>query len=607
MISSTMWAWTATLARDAIPVGPVDFGAMVVTPEGLHQELDPHRLHVLPPDADPGDEPGPGAPGQPFAMGWIDVPVEGGTEGGGVIEVTGWVVPSTAVDRVEVSLDGAAPQRARPYCFCRHDIAEHFDDPTAVLSGFWHVFDVDGYEPGRRCTIEVAAVGPCGRVVIGSREVQIGPLSPRPSDEDATWTAALAGRARLAASSSVPDEGLNLLVVTHHLGLGGAQLWLQEILRAVLCERDVAATVITPHDGPLRAELETLGAKVHVIDPDLHRRGRYESTMRELALLVGTESCNVVLANTTGMFAGVDLADRCGIPSVWAIHDHFSANTFWHAAVGRDQVDPHVRSRGRLALDRANAVTFVSQATKHLYERGEPDDRFIVIDYGIPLDEIDRARKHLDRAALRRGHGYHEDDELFVCVATVEARKAQSSLVLSLSRLADRHPRARIALVGAIDDAYSNAVARLAESLGLTDRVRLVPVTVEVDRWLCMADAFVLGSDIESLPRSIMEAMAHGVPVIATDAGGVREIVHDGDTGILCDTRDVGAMSTAMERFLELSPSQRSALGSRAELSVRRDRGVEPYTASYSGLLRGLAKDPGADPRILIATDTARS
>ena len=597
------------LPRRVIAAGEVSLGAFVVGHSGLAEALDGHQFTIL--DDEPSEteptESGGGARGRaPDSLsisGWIDHPVDGQVERGGLVEVTGWVLPARAVDRVEVTIDDGDPEPARPFCVPRYDLVEHFDDPTAVLGGFSHLVDVGHLDTGRHCAVHVEAVGPGGRVVLGDREVEIGPVAREPDFEDRSWSAALASRADLAAMACVPSDGVNLVVVTHDLGRGGAQLWLHEILRVFLQDDQVQCTVIAPADGSLRAELESLGARVHLMGEFPWTAGAYESKIRELVQLVSSDGCNIALANTTAALIGVDLATRCGIPSVWAIHDHLTTNEFWSGACGRDTVDAHVRERGQSALRDASAVCFVSDATRRLYApspASPPDDRFVVVDYGVSLAEVEHRRTTLDRAALRAAHGFEPGDQVLLCTATVEPRKAQSNLVLAFARLAERHPEAQLVLVGATDAPYARATVRLADSLGLGRRVRMVPLTDDVGPWYVMADGFVLASDVESLPRSIIEAMAYDVPVVATDAGGVREIVRNGETGILCATRDVGALTAAIDQLLSLERGARTAMADRAASLVRSQRDMGGYTHAFADLLRGLAKEPGARPGLLL-------
>ena len=94
------------------------------------------------------------------------------------------------------------------------------------------------------------------------------------------------------------------------------------------------------------------------------------------------------------------------------------------------------------------------------------------------------------------------------------------------------------------------------------------PATAEVAKWLRTFDIFVLPSLTEALSNSLMEAMACGCPVIASDVGGNPELVRDGERGILFEPRNVGALAEALRRLIE-DPSLRNTLGSTGERFIR--------------------------------------
>jgi len=588
--------WTARLPTAGLPAGTVSIGAVAIGRSGLAEVLSPLTWSPATPDTAGVAE----AAWSNVPVGRVDRPDDGWAETGGVIEVSGWAASVVGIDRIEVTLDDRPPEAAGPFCDGRADVVEHTGDPRDLLSGFRHVLEVGDVPVGTACRVGVEAVGPGGRSVLGTRRVVVGPVERPMEPADRTWLATLAERTRAIAETRVPRSGTGLVVVTHDLGLGGAQLWLQEILRKVLAQPDVTCTVVSQTDGHFRRELEDAGVPVHICGPFPYRSGAYESRVRDLVELVVSDRGNVVLANTAIAFIGVDVALRCGIPSVYAVHDHFSANQLWHSAYGRSFLDQYVRERRTATVAGASAVAFVADATRKLYLE-DGDDRALTVPYGIPLDEVARSRAELDRDKLRSSHGFSPDDRIVINVARVEPRKAQATLVLAFARIAAAHPEARLAIIGADDGHYSRTVEQLVHSLGLERQVRMVPLTGDVAPWYVMADGFVLASDSESLPRTIIEAMAYEVPVLATDVGGVAEIVVDGRTGLLVRTRDVGDLAAGFRRLLVLDPGTRRGMTERAAAGVREHRGVDGYTEAFGRLLRGLAKNPGAEPAGLIA------
>ena len=106
---------------------------------------------------------------------------------------------------------------------------------------------------------------------------------------------------------------------------------------------------------------------------------------------------------------------------------------------------------------------------------------------------------------------------------------------------------------------------------------------------LAMADLYVLTSDAENCPLSLLEAMATGLPVVATSVGGVPEVVRDGVDGLLCPAGDVAAMTGALGR-LAGEPYLRERLGAAA-----RERILDGYTLDHclDGLLASYAASRG--------------
>jgi len=103
--------------------------------------------------------------------------------------------------------------------------------------------------------------------------------------------------------------------------------------------------------------------------------------------------------------------------------------------------------------------------------------------------------------------------------------------------------------------------------------------------WLGVADVLVLASDIESLPRVVLEAMALGTPVVSTGVFGLADLIDDGRTGILCEPRDIGALAGALERALSATPEERRRITDAASSMVRRNHKPEGYARDFVRLI----------------------
>jgi glycosyltransferase involved in cell wall biosynthesis len=148
------------------------------------------------------------------------------------------------------------------------------------------------------------------------------------------------------------------------------------------------------------------------------------------------------------------------------------------------------------------------------------------------------------REATRRALGYAPDDVVVGSLACLKAQKAPLDFVAAAGEALRSDPRLRFFIAG--DGELREAVEREIASRGLGDRFRLLGWRQDVPDVLASMDLFVLTSKFEGLPRAVLQAMAAGVPVVATSVGGTPEVVRDGVTGRLVPPGDPAAAANAI-------------------------------------------------------------
>jgi glycosyltransferase involved in cell wall biosynthesis len=180
--------------------------------------------------------------------------------------------------------------------------------------------------------------------------------------------------------------------------------------------------------------------------------------------------------------------------------------------------------------------------------------------------------------------GWKGDGALAGMVAALRPQKDPLALVRAALRL---EPGARVAIVG--NGELAGAIDEEIVRLGVGDRVRRFPFAGDVVPYLRALDLFVLPSAWEALPIAILEAMACGVPVLATSVGGVPEAIDAGLTGELVPPHDPDALAGALARLMA-DPDQLRLLGARAAQVARErfsvDTMVDATAAIYGRLLR---------------------
>jgi glycosyltransferase involved in cell wall biosynthesis len=157
---------------------------------------------------------------------------------------------------------------------------------------------------------------------------------------------------------------------------------------------------------------------------------------------------------------------------------------------------------------------------------------------------------------LARLHPIDAQPPLLVMVARFAPQKDHATLLQALSGLLSMEWR--LLLVGAGE--LETRVAAQVDALALRNRVRILPPDVDVGRLLMEAQIFVLSTHFEALPMSILEAMRAGLPVVATNVGGIPESVRHEETGLLVRPGDVAGLRDALARMIA-DPALRLALG----------------------------------------------
>jgi glycosyltransferase involved in cell wall biosynthesis len=213
-----------------------------------------------------------------------------------------------------------------------------------------------------------------------------------------------------------------------------------------------------------------------------------------------------------------------------------------------------------------------------------PEDLQVLEKIGVPrrkLTElgngIDLARFDPDRidasavAAARRELGVGPEHVVCGAVGRLVWEKGYRELFDAAARLARRVPELRLVVVGPRDeakrDALTDADIRRAEA---TANIRFLGLRDDMDRLYAAMDLYVLASHREGWPRSAMEAAAMGVPVIATDTRGCRQVVDHGSTGLLVPPRDGVALAAAIES-LAGDAELRTRMGTAARRKARND------------------------------------
>ena len=221
------------------------------------------------------------------------------------------------------------------------------------------------------------------------------------------------------------------------------------------------------------------------------------------------------------------------------------------------------------------------------------------LQHGIDVEAT--AKAVADRDAVRGELGIGVDEIVVGTVANFRPQKDYPNLLRAARLLADRDVPVRVVAVG--QGPQEAETRQLRDDLGLADRVILTGFRDDAVRVMGACDIFTLASQWEGLPVALMEALALGLPVVATNVGGVGEEMHDGVDALLVPPRDPVALADGIERVV-IDPLLRERLSAAAstraaDFDVR--RAVDRIEAAYTELApeaaaRAGGADTGTDP-----------
>ncbi len=224
-----------------------------------------------------------------------------------------------------------------------------------------------------------------------------------------------------------------------------------------------------------------------------------------------------------------------------------------------------------------------------------PRQRVSVIRSGFPVARFEAAGHDAAaaRARLRRDIGAPQEAPVIGMVACLKPQKSPQTFVDVAARVAATIPAARFVLVG--DGDLRGAVEARAGELGLRERFHFLGWRRDVPQIMAGLDVFLLTSLWEGLPKVIPQAIAVGVPVVATAVDGTRDILEEGVNGLICSAGDVAGLAERTLRLLR-DPELGARLAMRAR-SILPEFEIDGMVRAQETLYGGLIRDAGLAAR----------
>jgi len=329
-----------------------------------------------------------------------------------------------------------------------------------------------------------------------------------------------------------------LLLVAPSARAGGSERAITGLARG-LPKAGFDPHVVLLEDGPLAGWLRDAGCRVSVLPAGRFRQAaRTLSTVRRLRRLIAEDEAVAVISNSPKGHIYGGLAALGAVPAVW----------WQHGIYVRSPIDLVA------AAVPAAAIACVSDTALGAQRLGGRA-AMVKIGPGLPIATI----------AARAGDGLHvrtrlgwEENAVVGIVGRLQPWKGQEVFLEAAASVASAHPRARFMVLGGAitggEGDYPDRLKALAGSLGLADVTYFAGHQDDAYEWMDALDVVVHASDCEPFGLVVVEAMALGKPVVATDCGGPCEIVEPGRSGLLVPPRQPDALAEVVIGLLADEP-----------------------------------------------------
>ncbi len=389
------------------------------------------------------------------------------------------------------------------------------------------------------------------------------------------------GRTWVPPSAWMSGDRLRILVFTPHLDSGGIEERMARVLAGLDRERVALSWMAF---GPVNpAIIERAGPDIDVtsFEKSPSRLGLDVGLIVRLARAIAARRPDLVhVHNWAASVYGIAAARLAGVPHVI------------YESGGRES--PEGPTPRQLAvmhalaphIDRLTSVCdFLSDELALHF--GVPRARVTTMPTGIDLAATSRAT----RAEQRARFGVPEDAVVVGSLGVLRPVKRIEDLVEAMAVVAQKDPRAVLLIIGNAYGVDPQALAARARELGFGDRI-ILPGRVEDSAAALRAlDVFVSCSIFEGASNAIIEAMAAGLPVVATAVGGTPEVVADGETGLLVPPRAPERLGEAIARLVE-DAALRARLGRAARVRAEQRHDRRDMQVAYAELYREVCSAP---------------
>ncbi len=377
-------------------------------------------------------------------------------------------------------------------------------------------------------------------------------------------------------------DPMRIVQLVNNLDMGGLERFAIDLAQCQLAEGHEPAIYCLTHPGRLAAEAERSGIKIRSFQKPA---GPSPRTVLKIARQLRIDRPDVLHSHNhlvhhygvvAGLLAGVHVLVNTRHGSERKMLSSPNGSFISNAPIDRGS-DLIFRS----TLPFVGCVVLISETTRRFYiqHRGVPESKSRAILNGAHLEKFLASPAHPGGAPPRIRFG---------TAARLVPVKDHYTLLRAFATVIREIPLAELAIAG--DGALREELEAFTRKLNLADRVTFVGALPDTPKFLSELDIFVLSSLSEGLPISLLEAMAAGLPIVSTRAGGVDEVAIEGQNAFLAEPGDADGLAQAMIQMA--NRPDLAAMGAIGREKVKTGFRIEQTWAEYYKLYLSLGAKP---------------
>lgn len=334
---------------------------------------------------------------------------------------------------------------------------------------------------------------------------------------------------------------IKILFVHSSLEYGGAEDQRLTILKHINRDKYDISICCLEKIGDIGKQIEKIGFRVDCLN--MPAKPYNIPTTFSLFRYLLKNRCDIV---QTSLFAtnfhGRIAAKLAGIPHIISEEhsEHYQYTTVKSL--------PYIWADKILALFTDRIICCSKKVMDSISElEGLPRDKFQAI---LSVVNFSKLEITIDKKKMRYHLGLNDSDVVLGNIASISPRKGHAVLIKAFKLMRESLPSAKLVIAGNEDANTKAGLLKLIKELNLSKDIIFLGKQEKLANVFNVMDIFILSSFIEGIPLAVIEAMYMNIPVIATDVGGLREIIKDGETGVIVPSNDPQAMAKAVQDLL---------------------------------------------------------